>query len=58
MSKPMPIHDFRAVRVLLEADDFALGSEEPDPPPSDLVSSETWRAVTVLSDDVVIRTSD
>jgi len=54
----MLIHDFRAVRVVLEHDDFALGSEEPDPPPSDLVSSETWRALTVLPNDVAIRTSD
>jgi len=43
---------------VLEPDDFALGSEEPDPPPSDLVSPETWHALTVLPDDVAIRTSD
>ena len=54
----MPIHDFRAVRVVLDADDFALGSEAADPPPSDLVSLETWRALTVLPDDVAIRTAD
>ena len=54
----MPVHDFRAVRMVLEPDDFALGSEEPDPPPSDLISPETWRALTVLPDDVAIRTSD
>jgi len=58
MSKPMPVQDFRAVRIVLEPDDFALGSEEPDPPPSDLVSPETWHALTVLPDDVAIRTSD
>jgi hypothetical protein len=58
MSKSMPVHDFRAVRIVLEPDDFALGSEDPDAPPSDLVSPETWRALTVLPDDVAIRTSD
>lgn len=58
MSKPMPLCDFRAVRTVLEPDDFALGSEEPDPPPSDLVSPETWRYLTVLPDDVAVRTSD
>jgi hypothetical protein len=58
MSKPMPVQDFRAVRIVLEPDDFALGSEGPDPPPSDLVSPETWHALTVLPDGVAIRTSD
>lgn len=58
MSKQMSFRDFRAVRIVLEPDDFALASEEPDPPPSDLVSPETWRALTVLPDDVAIRTSD
>jgi hypothetical protein len=54
----MPIHDFRAVRIVLEPNDFALGSEAPDPLPSDLVAPKTWRALTVLPDDVAIRTSD
>jgi len=57
MSKPMPFQDFRAVRIVLEPN-FALGAEDPDPPPSDVVSPETWHALTVLPDDVAIRTSD
>ena len=58
MSRPMPLDDFRAVRIVLEPDDFALGPEEPDPPPTDLIPAGTWRAITGLSDDVAIRTSD
>jgi hypothetical protein len=58
VSKPMPLDDFRAVRIVLEPNDFAIGSEEPDPPPSDLISLETWRGITGLPDDVAIRTSD
>ena len=54
----MPVNDFRAVRVVLEPDDFALGSEEPDPPPSDLIDEQTWRGITVFPDDVSIRTSN
>lgn len=50
--------DFRARRFVLEPDDFALGSEEPDPPPSDLIDEATWRSLTSLPDDVSIRTSN
>src|SRR6266571_4594011 len=58
MSKRMPLSDFRAVRIVLEPDDFALGSDEPDPLPSDLISEDMWRGIVGLADDVVIRTSD
>ena len=58
MSKPMPLDDFRAVRIVLEPDDFALGFEKPDPPPSDLIAKDVWRGITGLPDDVAIRTSD
>lgn len=57
MSKPLPLDDFRAVRMVLEPDDFALSSGE-EPPPSDLVDEKTWRGITVLPDDVSIRTSN
>jgi hypothetical protein len=30
--------DFRAVRVVLQPQDFALGADELDPPPSDLIA--------------------
>jgi hypothetical protein len=40
------------------SDDFGLGGEEPDPPPADPISQETWLSITGLPDDVAIRTSD
>ncbi len=58
MPKKVSLSDFRAVRIVLEPDDFALGGDEPDPPPSDLISQETWSGITGLPDDVAIRTSD
>lgn len=58
MSKKMSVEDFRAVRVVLEPEDFALGSENPDTLPSDLIEEATWRSITVLPDDVSIRTTD
>ena len=58
MTKKLSQSDFRAVRVVLEPDDFALGSDEPDPPPSDLISEKTWHGMMDLPDDVAIRTSD
>jgi len=57
LSRLLEESDFRARRVILEPDDFALGSEEPDPPPSDLIDPSTWRSITSLPDDVSIRTS-
>ncbi len=58
MPKPMPLEDFRAVRIVLEPDDFAGGDGGPDPPPSDAVDRDTWLGITGLPDDVAIRTSD
>ncbi len=58
MSKQLPLSDFRAVRIVLEPDDFAFGSDEPDPPPSDLILKKTWFGIMNLPDDVAIRTSD
>lgn len=57
MSKALPIEDFRAVRIVLEPDDFAISSGD-EPPPSDLVDKETWQGITLLPDDVAIRTSN
>ena len=57
MSKPLPTDDFRSVRIILEPDDFALSSGE-EPPPSDLIDKEIWHGITVLPDDVSIRTSN
>lgn len=58
MTKQLPVADFRAVRVVLEPGDFALGDDEPDPPPSDLIPESTWHGIVDLPDDVAIRTSD
>lgn len=58
MSKQLSLSDFRAVRRVLEPDDFALGGDEPDPPPSDLIAPDTWNGIVTLPDDVAIRTSD
>jgi hypothetical protein len=49
--------DFRARRYVLEPEDFALGSDEPDPPPTDLISEDVWRGITDLPSDVAIRTT-
>jgi hypothetical protein len=56
--KALPDSDFRSRRLVLEPEDFALGPEDPDSPPSDLVDEETWRSMTSLQDDVSVRTSN
>jgi len=58
MAKPLPPDDFRAIRIVCEPDDFAIGSEEPDPPPSDMIPKETWEHLVTLPDDVSVRTSN
>jgi hypothetical protein len=58
MSKKMPLDDFRAVRTVLEPDDYAVSSGEPEPPPSDLIPEETWRHLTILPDEAAVRTSN
>lgn len=58
MTKELSQSDFRAVRIVLEPEDFALGADEPDPPPSDLIAEKTWHGIMDLPDDVAIRTSD
>jgi hypothetical protein len=58
MTKALSQSDFRAIRIVLEPEDFALGGDEPDPPPSDLIAEKTWHGMMDLPDDVAIRTSD
>lgn len=58
MVRPMSQDDFRATRHVLEKDDFALSSDEPDPPPADLIDPGIWHHITDLPDDVLIRTTD
>ena len=56
--KPLSDSDFRSRRLVLEPEDFALGPEDPDSPPSDLIDEETWRSMTSLQNDVSVRTSN
>src|SRR5260221_11240131 len=58
MPKHIPLDDFRAVRTVLEADDYALSSGTPEPSPSGLIPEETWLHLTVLPDEVAVRTSN
>jgi len=57
LTKPLPLDDFRAVRIVLEPDDYALGPRKPDLP-TDLIDEETWRHIMILPDEVSVRTSD
>ncbi|WP_322092866.1 hypothetical protein [Paraburkholderia bannensis] len=57
MVHPLDSADFRAHRKVLEPDDFASHDGEPDSPPSDLISEETWDGIMTLPDDVAIRTT-
>jgi hypothetical protein len=52
------LDDFRAVRIVLETDDYAVSSDEPEPLPADLISEDTWRSLTVLPDEAAVRTSN
>lgn len=58
MAKPLPLDDFRAVRIVMEPDDFVAGPDGPEPPPSNLIPEDTWHHLTTLPDDVAIRTSN
>src|SRR5689334_11998588 len=58
MTKPLPITDFRAVRHILEPQDFALVDGQEDPPPSDQIDPEIWARIMNLPDDVAVRISD
>ncbi|MGA2591537.1 MAG: hypothetical protein ABSH32_16580 [Bryobacteraceae bacterium] len=58
MAKPLCPEDFRAVRIELEDDDFAIVPEDPDRPPRDLIDRDAWNSIVTLPDDVAIRTSN
>jgi len=58
MPRKLPTADFRAVRVVLEDDDFALVPDDPDRPPKDLVDEETWGELFRLPDTVAYFTSN
>lgn len=57
MVRKLEADDFRAVRMVLEPDDFALTDGEPDPPPTDLVDGEVWHGIMDLADYVAIQTT-
>ena len=49
--------DFHAYRLVLDPSDFALGDDEPDQNPTDLISRDVWEEITTSPGDVAIRTS-
>jgi hypothetical protein len=55
--KQVPLDDFRAVRYMLEPEDFALGPDI-EFPPEDLIDREIWHNLMDLPDDVLIRTTN
>jgi hypothetical protein len=42
----------------LKPEDFALGGNRPEPPPSDRIRKEVWTTVMALPDDVAVRTTN
>lgn len=58
MSKPLPSNDFRAIREILEPEDFGVYSGESEEQPSDLITEDIWNGITSLPSDVSIRTSN
>jgi hypothetical protein len=56
--KALPDSDFRSRRLVLEPEDFALGPDDTDSPPSDLIDEDTWRSMMSLQDDVSVKTSN
>lgn len=58
MTHALPLEDFRARRIVLDPDDFALSDGKPDPPPRSLVDKDVWDHLTTLPTDVSIRTSN
>ena len=57
MVRKLNAKDFRARRYVLEPHDFALGGEEPEPAPTDLIEKEAWHGIMTLPCDVSIRTT-
>jgi hypothetical protein len=55
---PIQVGRFRAKRQHLADHCFALLSDEPDPPPNDVVDQEAWEGIMDLPTDVLLRTTD
>ena len=58
MSKKMATTDFRAVRTVLEASDFALAPRPPESPANDMIDNATWERIQTLPETVSIFTSN
>ena len=58
MVKNMDLNDFRAIRRVLEPDDFALSDGEPDLPPTDLIDRKAWEHIMDLPGHVEIVTTN
>ena len=54
----MPLSDFRAIRYVMESDDFALSDDGPAPPPSDLIPEDDWHGIMDVPGDVAISTTN
>jgi hypothetical protein len=57
MVRKLEATDFRARRMVLEPDDFALTDGKPEPAPTDLVSPKVWHGIMDIADDVAIQTT-
>jgi hypothetical protein len=57
MVKNVDLDDFRAIRRVLELDDFAVTDGKPTPPPTDLIDQEAWDHVMTLPGHVAITTT-
>jgi hypothetical protein len=57
MVHPLDPKDFRAGRLILDPEDFALGDDELDSSPTDLISEDPWNGIMTLPGDVAIRTT-
>jgi hypothetical protein len=57
MVKDMDLSDFRAIRRVLEPDDFAISDGKPDPAPTDLIDQKAWEHIMDLPGHVAIMTT-
>ena len=55
MVHPLPVTDFRAVRCVLDADDYAIGGEEVSA--TDLIEPAIWHGLMDLPDDIAVTIS-
>jgi len=58
MPKKMPISDFRALRTVLEASDFAYAPGPRERPIKDLITKAAWEDIQILPETVAIFTSN